>query len=668
MEGRVKQAHLYEPYYGEPMSGRDVSLWAQESFSDAAAHREDDLELAERLSNLYAGRLLNGEELQYLRDTERPNLDINLIRGQVEAMVGLFLAESKEVAFEGIGLDSNDQVLAEWLRRVVRVVWQRGKFQTALTSAAREHFYLGEAHVEIYLDMQARRPVLELCHVPYREAYPDPASQKQHYADRQFFLRRREYPLERAISLYPGSKAVLERMASMRTGTADVRPVTVSDLYGPDGTRYRSRSSVRILDFQYRRPEPVAILRTSQGEIVVGQGQAREAARVLAMTTREEPEVITGRSKDRYYRSIVVEGAPDDEATIVTVPLGDAGWLTHSVTGYPDTDYGSGRVRYFGLGKGLYSQQEWFTRVLQTQLDYLARASKGLTDIQADAVDDLDEFKRQSARPQGIRVVKDLNGIQYRPPAPGGTGMSEFVQFLMSSFASSGVPDSFRGAVSTYRSGSFVQNQSSNAERALLSLIAGMAELQINIGRTVAQLVQDPRIIDDEFINRILEPMGAPLIGLTHELQQDPETGEEMPVPIPGQGGQPVTPAQILRDVDILEFDVATDLGRGSVAERQMVTQMWFQDGLLGQMMQSGIPMQQFVPKLLELALPQGTLAKELTASLQQALAAGQAAQSEEGMLESLKAMGPEAAQEFMERAMTEIIGANAPQPNAQGG
>jgi hypothetical protein len=656
-----------EPFYGEPMSGHDVALWALDSFRDAEAAKSKNKrkEIYERLGHLYAGRLSTGEELEYLRDTDRPDLDINLTRQQVEAMTGLYLAESREIAFEGIGMDSGDQVLAEFFRRVVRRVWQRGKFHSVLGTVARDLFYFGEGHVEIYLDTQARKPLLKLCRVPWIEAYPDPASKEPNYADKQFFLRRREYTLETAMAMYPDAKDLLISSAYHKSGDGgrNFRPAPL-DVYGPHGSRFRSRSSVTLLDFQYWRSEPIVVLTSSAGRFEVGKGQAREAARAIALAYGEEPTEESKASR-KYYRSIVVDGAPEEEATILTIPLGDVQWLTYSATGYPDEDINTGEITYFGLGKHLYKQQEWLTRVLRTQLDYMGRAAKGLTEVQTGAVADMEIYRRDSARPEGIVEVVDLNGIKHHDPAPAGGAMTDFVQFLISSFSANGVNDSMRGAVSTYRSGSFVQNQSTNAERGLLSLIARMAELEINLGIATAKLVQDPRVVDDEQISRILEP-AEPILGLTHEMTQDPTTGEETMQPIVDETGQEVTVVSALRETDVLEYDVATDLGQGSVAERQMVAGFLFQDGFLGQLAQLGVPIQGIVADAIEITMQSGTFAKRLSNSIRSAFEQQQAATSEEGMIESLKAMGPEAAQQFLEKAMTEVIGANAPQPNAQ--
>lgn len=664
-----KREYRPEPYYGEPMSGVDVARWAEDAFEDARAAKLKGgrFEVYKKLGNLYAARLATGEELEYLADTDRPNLDLNLTRQQVEAMVGLYLAESREIAFEGVGLDSADQTLAEFFRRVVRRIWQRGKFHSTLANVARDLFYYGEGHAEIYLDIQARKPLLRLNRVPWLEAFPDPAAKEPNYSDKQYFLRRREYTLEAAVAMYPQARELMSALAYHKSGnSSDVRPLTMMHS-GVDGGRHRSRSTIVIKDFQYWRSEPVVVLSFSGGEFEVARSQSREAARTIALTYGEEPHEQE-RAVRRYYRSIVLEDAPEEDATILTLPTGDVQWFTYSATGYPDEDMDTGEITYFGLGKHFYSQQEALTRALRTYFDYIGRSAKGLTEIQTGAVADIEIYRRDAARPEGIVEVTDLNGIKHHDPAPGGGAMADLIQFLMGSISATGVNESTRGAVTKYRSGSFVEQQQSAAERGLLSLIKRMAELEIELGIATAKLVQDPRIIDDEQISRILEP-AEPIIGVTHELAQDPETGEEIPQEIlDEETGQPVTVVSALRGADILEYDVATDLGQGSVAERQMITDRFFRDGFLGQLAQLGVPLQGVIPELIEMSMQQGTFAKKISAAMRNAFEQQQMATSEEGMIESLKAMGPDAAQQFLERAMAEVIGANAPQPLEAGG
>jgi hypothetical protein len=161
----------------------------------------------------------------------------------------------------------------------------------------------------------------------------------------------------------------------------------------------------------------------------------------------------------------------------------------------------------------------------------------------------------------------------------------------------------------------------------------------------------------------------------------DPQTGKPalgpngkpVMVPVIGEDGQPMTAGKILKQVDLLDFDLTADVSAANQTEKLKFMQVYQQHGL-GQVLSDALPGPEgakiWVPRLLaNLPLP-ATDAKAMAAEAEALLDKMANAQTQEGIMaafQEILASDPQGAQQLHQQLMA-LVEQQAPQedPNAQ--
>ncbi len=393
------------------------------------------------------------------------------------------------------------------------------------------------------------------------------------------------------------------------------------------------------------------------------------------------------------YRRAFICGESSDVASVledkeIDLPLpGDEPGFTIKV----DTGYGwqmreEQRVRRFGLMRKIVHIQEWFTKFLQMYIEALGRKIKDGGFYELGAFEGVpggpEKFIQNSSRGGWWQAVTDgalaAGKIKQNPALQGEPGLLEGVNVMKELFSwVTGVSQALQGTQTSDRSNVLTENLQAQGLQMLLPIRRPRKEFLLSCGRLYAAIAI--KHLPAEQIDRILGVQEVE--GLTVQKQVNPQTGQPAlgpngkPVmgPVIGEDGQPMTAGKILKQVDLLDFDLTADVSAANQTEKLKFMQVYQQHGL-GQVLSDALPGPEgakiWVPRLLaNLPLP-ATDAKAMAAEAEALLDKMANQQTQEGIVSAFQeilASDPQGAQQLHEQLMA-LVEQQAPpeDPGAQ--
>jgi hypothetical protein len=339
-----------------------------------------------------------------------------------------------------------------------------------------------------------------------------------------------------------------------------------------------------------------------------------------------------------------------------------------------DTGYGwqmrdEQRVRRFGLMRKIIHIQEWFTKFLQMYIEALGRKIKDGGFYEVSAFDGIpggaEKFIANSSKGGHWQAVADgsiLAGkIKQNAALQGEPGLLEGVNVMKELFSwVTGVSQALQGTQTADRSNVLTENLQNQGLQMLLPIRRPRREFLLSCGRLYAAIAI--KHLPSEQIDRILGVQEVE--GITVQKRMDPATGQPAlgpngkPVmePIVGEDGQPMTAGKILKNVELLDFDLTADVSAANTTEKLKFMQVYQQHGL-GQVLSDALPGPEgariWVPRLLQnLPLP-ATDAKAMAAEAEALLDKMANQQTQEGIVSAFQAIAasdPEGAQGLMQQ------------------
>lgn len=680
-------ADTYDLEYGEPLSDADLVDYFWSIFPASKDHFDPIWEESETLYKTYYGDTLSEQDATWLIETKRPPISFNFVSGTIDTIVGSDMADRKEVVFRGADMSDFDGIKAEWITRILRHQMNKTKALRHQSDAFFDMLITGYGFAEVFLDSSKIPVPVALKRVQPWEMFPDPDATEDNLTDARFMIRVRKWMVEEVQARWPKmAREVADAITTNQVPTTTPKP-SISG-HWKEVASPTLRKGVTVYHLVYRRYEPrVAFEDPETGEIVKmrprefeeRQDQAQAAFQAAMEQWSSMPTIEPPPSPDDF---LVAEYEEFPSETFYSAHLlgnkeeGNGIVLEHRelsvpmfpyrcVTGYKLKDTTENRVRFFGPAKKIYDPQLYLNKSLQVWLDILARGSKGGGFINRELVKGNEgKFIKEQSIPGMWHVVDGevtAENLQFKPVQPTPSGYENFLNLCMDAISRvSLVTDWVKGTAQQERSNVLISNLQQQAMTGLNPLFDPLAQFREECGTLVAKLML--KHLPDRDLNRMLGEV-EPVEGLTHEMAPDPETGEAslQPIMVQDEGGEmrPVTPADLLRQVDPFEYDIAVDVGQASSTQKQSVWQIFIQTGLLQQLIEMGVPMETILPQLIRyLPLP-STMAKKMADELEEQMEQAQAMRTEEGLIEALAQMPPEEQIRILEAA-AQVQGGNA--------
>jgi len=613
-------------------------------------------EKAKRYYKTYAGDPWDWKDRQAMADQDRPPVTYNYSLSIVNAVLGKEMTERKEIKFEGVGKhDFRDQKVAEWQTNLVRTWWAQCDGHRHESQALLDQLITGYGWGHVYLDLSRFPFRVKLEHVDPWEIMPDPKAKDDNLSDARWLIRERRWGFDEVEAVWPDKADQL--VASLATtGYSSVYPkVAIAD-YAQDSFIAPEEDEVTVWEYQFRKKERwVAFVDPQTGER--GELQQSEFDEVSKQAEEQGMAVPEWEAfmRDVYYRCYL--GGSDQVDTIVLQEPErmQTDLFTYCcITGFREKQIGQ-KTEFFGLMHLLYEPQMWSSKVLSTILEIMARSNKNGLMYEAGSIVDPIKFKEEFSKPGGMMMVEDdalrSKRIELlKPPAyPHGLDMI-IQQAIQGMHTATGVTDVLMGTSGKERSNVLMSNYQDKSYTLLTPLTDPLSGFRIRIGRLLAAYIQ--KYVPEEDINRSIEDEG--IEGLTIQTQVDPNTGQPA---IDPQTGEPIvqqiaTPAQYLKQKDLMDFDVVVDLNYATTTEKQSLWQLFAQHGVLQMLTESGVPVHKLFPFIFRMLPVPAEMARELGDDMERELEQQKDLQTAEGMLEAFQEMDPQT----MDKVAQQII------------
>lgn len=573
----------------------------------------------------YAADPLTDADKQALQDANRINAVFSYVTTTINAVVGVDQGDRKEVRFEGITKEIDDKSYADWLTKLVRYIYQRADGHRMDSAVLFDLLICGYGWSQVYIDSFVYPFQIKMEHVDPAEMYPDPDAKDDNLSDAKWIVREHSMDAEVARMRWPDvewdwyEEQDMDPVSSPfpRQVSADGYEDEDSSAINEEGSIYRKDGCVRILEYQYYTYERWAVYTDPQTGMS-NTVQAAEFERMLRYE-REQVDPETGAFLGReisgtiFFRRRVRQawvgiGGEGNSKLLDDQELPVDEFTYKCATGLRQKDTRKGRTTRFGLMKLAYDPQMWSARALSLILEVLGRMSKSGVIMEEGAVDDPEDFESRYATPGAVLVVKDgaLDRMRERNVGQWPNSLDMLFKMAQSAIADvSGISEYLKGTATGERSNVLVSNLQNQNIATLNPLLDQMQAYRMRVGFLLAKVAMST--LTDFAINRIL---GDPQIdGLT--VQTDPASGELMPMT--DELGQPVSAGKLLRQKDLLTYDVQVDTGQASPTARQAFWRMWVDTDLMGKIMQAA---PDAVPDILPELVKYMPLPPEMAASL----------------------------------------------------
>lgn len=658
------------------------------------------------LYDVYAGESLTAADKRYLAQTKRIPMDAPFAAGIVDTIMGAEMSQAVEVQFKGTGMDPEDEIYAEWMNRILKDITAKCSGNRHQRSAYQDMLVTGYGFEEVYLD-QSKVPIRPVeAHIEVSEVFPDPDAVLDNLTDATFFIRERDWPLDRAQARWPEQREEIKKYIG-GGGSDTVRPTPqINGKWSRGKMPNARRGSVRIFEFHYSQSEErVVYVDPDSGEKVdatveewnefqIQKAAEAEAAKqdhmeALAqfaemmdpatgspeMTPPEpppEPEPIEEQYRyfgPAWFRAYIVGSPRAGEGVILEnerISINEP--LIKAVTGYKWKKLSEGRVRFYGVLRKIRHIQLWLNRALATYLEVMARDLKGGGFIKPNILGNIsvDQFQKNAAIPGYWHVAgpdADLGAdIKPNPVTQAQYGFSETVKMMIDFEGQiSGVGEFLKGTFTGERSNVLVSNLQEQGLQMLLPIREPRTAFLMQLGKALIRIALKHLPVAE--LDRMLG--NVEVEGMTHVKQPNPTTGEEEMVPLPAmdlmgepvldeETGEPImaTPGYLLKQIDPLRYDVTTDVGQATPTQRQATYEFFSQHGLIKDFLESGAPPKTMLPLLMKYAPIPGADAKAAAEELRQFFEQQEQMQTSEGVVQLFQGMSPEEQQGLLQQLM----------------
>jgi hypothetical protein len=577
---------------------------------------------------LYAGDAWDPADRAEMLAAKRQPVTFNYALSTINALIGSDQADRKEARFFGVTGDAVSESIGEWITELVRHVWRKSKGHRHESQAQLDQLLTGYGWCEEFVDASRFPFRIRPGYVPCTSMNPDPDYREDNLSDARYLIAQTIWTKDDALAKWPGKADEINRLKGAGGATNTLAPQIVRgrNYSVQEDTDARTIDDERLLvyDYQYRKREPwVAYVDPQTGKR--DQKSKADFTKWLKETFAGSPiDEQTGVpivsevqqlefAREVFYRAFL-GGDERGGVELLEEPkrIAQDCFTYRCATGYREVQE-NGRTSHFGLMALVEEPQRWSAKVLSTIIEMLARNSKGGGFVKRNALVDEQKFQKDGPKPGEWTLLSEEaepgKDIIERKPFEWPAAMDRMLDLAVNAIPEvSAVTNWIKGTAQTERSNVLISNLQGQSMVVLGPLMDPLAQFRCELGMLAARLIQ-VAMSDDE-INTVLGDQE--IEGLTHQPVTDPNTGEPVP---PGPDGQPVlqpiivtdqqgnqrpiTPADIIRDTDILEYHVTVDLGDASTTAKQALWQSWTQTDLIGKLMERpNFPVEKLFPFL----------------------------------------------------------------------
>lgn len=409
-------------------------------------------------------------------------------------------------------------------------------------------------------------------------------------------------------------------------------------------------------------------------------GEEPMEPQVAEITDEYEAEFVVPYNGYAYRRAFLVGedeangGVLEDKEIDLPVPGDEPGFTIKAVTGYAWRQKEKKRVRRYGLMRKIVHIQEWFTKFIRQYLELQSRKIKGGGFAEKGAFEGIpggfEKFVRLSSSGGHWQMVADgaiqAGKIKENTSMSGEPGLLEGINMMREMFGwVTGVTQGLQGTLTQDRANILVENQQEHGLQMLLPIRQPRRDFLLSCARLYAAIVV--KHLPASEIDRILGVQQVE--GMTHQKRTGPDgrpvygpDGRPALDPILGADQQPLTAGKILKQADLLRYDIEADIAQAKETEKTKFMTAWQQHGL-GAIIQQALPgpagTKIWIGELFKNMMPNAAAGKEMAAKAEAYLTQMEQQASAQGITEAFEQMtaaDPQAAQQLLQQ-LVQVMG-----------
>lgn len=505
-----------------------------------------------------AGRQWDADDLERMRDQQRPAVTFNLLAKFIDIVVGLQINNRQDIRYyprEVGDAAHNDQLTAaaEWARDLCDASVEE-------TDAFTDCLVCGLGWMEWYLDTTGDAgPLPAGIRVDPLQMYYDPAARRRGLADRNWQIRVRRVPREEYRDMFgeepPEAGAPELGLVGEDGGLPAIIPANQDYGDGEPGVD-SDATGIVVADYQWR-----SMVRGKRVTAVLpGEQQPTEKFFTTAEWAKLEPVMraagtratVVDALERRYWRAFIVPGGVRRAGPSPS----RAGFTIHPITGRRDRNTNT----WYGVARAMADPQKWTNKFFSSILFTLMSNAKGGVMAEEGAFSDQRKAEASWATPNSITTVAPgaltEGRIKEKPMAQYPQGMDRLMQFSIDSLpAVSGLNVEIMGMADRVQPGVVEAQRKQSAMAIIAWAFDAMRLYYRSAGRQIACYIAD--YVPAGTLVRVLGENGAQY-------------------------------APLVKDRAALPFDVVVDEAPTSVNMKERV---WLVlEAMMPQLLQAGIP------------------------------------------------------------------------------
>ena len=426
-------------------------------------HRSKWREQAKEDFDFYAGKQWSDVDARILRDSKRSPVVFNRIVRAVNAVIGLEVQNRQEVTYiprkvnQEVGQQQpnqmpnpmmqgqaqppfqmgqipqqammppvNDTGYADMLNDAAKWVRDEGNFEDEESEGFEHTVICGEGWTETRMDYgdDVEGMIVKDILDPIR-VLVDPESKKRNYEDARWVSVVKDFEVKQVREMWPD--IVNPAYGSFWDDADEMDTINADENYkylNDKSDHLTKPEMVAVVQYQYYKKEPIYLVADPESNELVQMPSSRFSK------IRDQLDFngikYTKVQKKVYYQCMVVGGRIAEKT-----PLGCEHFTLRAITGMKDKNNNS----YFGLVTMMKDPQRWANKWLSQIQHILNSNSKGGVMYEESAVDNIQKFESEWAKPDGVMSVRDgaISGskIQAKPVTPYPDGIDRLLQYAI---------------------------------------------------------------------------------------------------------------------------------------------------------------------------------------------------------------------------------------------
>ncbi len=386
---------------------RRVKNWLETARTHSSEWRTE----AENLFGMVAGDQWDEQDIQKLKEQQRPVITFNRMGPVIDSICGLEVNNRQEVHYlpRTAGAATPNEIFtaaAKWARDECNA-------EDEESDAFRDSAICGMGCTETRVDYeQDPEGLIDIQRIDMMEMFWDPSAKRRNLSDRRWHIRARRMPLEDAEAMFPGfaPEDLDAKWAEFRETPTGPHDATEAPYYRNDqsfrDSMGRAQSMVTIVFAEwFIREDYVRVVhpQTNESMDLSPQDFERINQRAQALGIPLQSAKLT---RKKYMQGFF--GARELKVQEGRCPWG---FSINFITGKRDRN----KNTWYGVARPMKDPQQWANKFFSTILHRISTTGKGVV-IEKDAVDDIRKFEDKYASADSVKVVRSgaLSGGKFQ--------------------------------------------------------------------------------------------------------------------------------------------------------------------------------------------------------------------------------------------------------------